>query len=94
MKITITEIRDELFNNQIVNRKVKIEEKWNNEIYHYLKAVLEEYKFKRIPENLWCDEKGHLSLLKGNYKIKVMDFLNQEQIEILNLKIKYYGKGE
>lgn len=93
MKITITEIRDELFGNKIVNRKVEIEEQRRNEIYNYLKAILEEYKFKRIPENLWCNEKGYLSLLKGNHKIKVAEFLNQEQVEALNLKIKYYDKG-
>ena len=87
MIVEIIEEKDELFNYKISNRKVKVREFWINEVYFYLLTILEEYKFSKIPESLWCDYDGHISLLKGNVKIKVADFLTQEQIKTLNERI-------
>ena len=88
MIVKVIEEKDKLFDYKISNRKVVVEEFRRDEVYFYLLTILEEYKFSKIPENLWCDYDGRISLLRGNVKIKVADFLNQGQIKTLNERIK------
>ena len=88
MVVEVIEKKNEIFNCKISNRKISVKEFRKDEVYFYLLTILQEYKFLKIPENLWCDYDGHISLLKGNVKIKVADFLTQEQIINLSKRIK------
>ena len=86
MIVKTIEIKDKLFGKYVVDRRTSVTESNTNEVFKFLKNYLKTYYVKKFPEILWVNYNGNISLLKGNIKIEVDNFLSiKEHIYLITL---------